>query len=97
MSMFELKSIGIGLLLAFAVMFAGKQFVSQPSPFMVQPSVPSLMPPPLSCLCGTTKQSIRPFSVACPYCRNTLTVQPSATGDSIGATITGPILKSAAK
>ena len=67
-----------------------------PTPY-VSPSVPSLIPPPLSCLCGTTKQVVRPFQVTCPYCRNTLSVQPSATGDQTGATVAGAVAKAVAK
>jgi len=81
-------------LLTYSFFLAGQ--AKAPTPF-VQPSVPTLIPPPLSCLCGTTKQATRPFQVVCPYCRNTLSVQPSATGETIGATVTGATVNATAK
>lgn len=63
----------------------------------VQPSVPSLIPPPLSCLCGTTRTSTRPFNVVCPYCRNTLSVQSSAVGSTASPVSVGAVAKPATK
>jgi hypothetical protein len=79
----DIKQIASFILAAITAISGYGIFAFSPPPRpaqAVQPSVPSLIPPTLSCLCGTTKASTRPLSVVCPYCRNTLSVQPSASG-----------------
>jgi hypothetical protein len=88
---------------AFAAMFGlvvlGGFYLAnlKPTPAFVQPSVPSLIPPPLSCACGTSRAVTKPFSVTCPYCRNTLTVQPSATGSASTGEVIRSVVKPAVK
>lgn len=88
--------VAIAAVLAFgySAYLAGQS--RTPAPY-VQPSVPSLIPPPLSCLCGTSKQSSRPFRVACPYCRATIEVQAPGIGEKFGATVETFSLKPSAK
>lgn len=64
--------------------FAGAYLVKVQAPAVpVQPSVPNLIPAPLPfCPGGCSKPSFKPFNVACPYCKNVITVQPSATGST---------------
>lgn len=86
-----LRYLKIAFTVIFATALAGGgalisyvALVTRPAP-IAQPSVPSLIPPPLSCLCGTTRAIIRPLNVTCPYCRNTFPVQPSGqTGQVVG-------------
>ena len=82
-------------LLAYTFSLAGQSRL--PALPLAQPSVPSLIPPPLSCLCGTTRAITRPINVTCPYCRNSFSIQPSATGELTGATTTGVAVKPTAK
>lgn len=47
---------------------------------VAQPSVPSLVPPHCDGSCRSP-QVARPYTVACPYCRNRLTVTPPRAGE----------------
>lgn len=86
MSPADVKNLLFGVVLGFGLIFGVYYLKASTSQFVTQPSVPSLIPPPPACPCPA--KPTRPVNVVCPYCRNTLSVRPSATtGEAVGTLV----------
>lgn len=78
-------TLGVGAALVLAIAFLAGEVASRPKPAPV--TVAPVATPKCSPACDCKVKPVAPFNVVCPYCRNAIQVQPSATSGATGAVL----------